>query len=425
MRAKRSSAAFVAASCLVLGCNRTSLHMAHTAPDRAARPVETANGTGGAASRWTTAVDPKPISPGVRKGLDWIVEHQHVDGGWSQGEEAQQMGGSMDGVRDRPNVADTCIAALALVRSGDAFGEGRYGGALERALQFVCGKVEASDADSLSVTDVMGTRVQAKIGTYVDTFLASMLLSEVKGRLADADLARRAEAALEKVIGKIEKNQQANGTWDNQGWAPVLSQSLAGRGLNLAAQSGVDVDRKTFEATALSLDDPTGPASQGAAGVSLYSLSSNLGVLQNSVNTGDARERELRDKLEKSQDEGERRETADELSKIEVFRRACAQSQDSVVGRLDDPAFVSGFGSNGGEEFLSYMNISESLVLRGGEDWTRWDQGLAANMGRVQNEDGSWSGHHCITGRTFCTSAALLTLMADRTPVPVESKEGG
>ncbi len=45
---------------------------------------------------------------------------------------------------------------------------------------------------------------------------------------------------------------------------------------------------------------------------------------------------------------------------------------------------------------------------------------MAANLDRVQNEDGSWSGQHCITGRTFCTAAALLTLMADRAPVPVD-----
>ena len=39
-----------------------------------------------------------------------------------------------------------------------------------------------------------------------------------------------------------------------------------------------------------------------------------------------------------------------------------------------------------------------------------------------QNGDGSWTGHHCITGRTFCTAAALLVLMADRAPVPVASQ---
>ena len=42
----------------------------------------------------------------------------------------------------------------------------------------------------------------------------------------------------------------------------------------------------------------------------------------------------------------------------------------------------------------------------------------AENMERIQNADGSWSGHHCITGRTFCTAAALLVLVVDRAPRP-------
>jgi hypothetical protein len=64
------------------------------------------------------------------------------------------------------------------------------------------------------------------------------------------------------------------------------------------------------------------------------------------------------------------------------------------------------------------MNLAESLAVKGGDEWRRWDYGMTASYSRVQNDDGSWSGSHCITGRTFCTSAALLTLMADRTPVP-------
>ena len=38
---------------------------------------------------------------------------------------------------------------------------------------------------------------------------------------------------------------------------------------------------------------------------------------------------------------------------------------------------------------------------------------------RTQNPDGSWSGDHCITGRTFCTSSALMVLMTDRAAKPV------
>ena len=47
---------------------------------------------------------------------------------------------------------------------------------------------------------------------------------------------------------------------------------------------------------------------------------------------------------------------------------------------------------------------------------------MTGNLDRIQNSDGSWSGHHCITGRTFCTSTALLVLMADRSPIPATSE---
>jgi len=40
----------------------------------------------------------------------------------------------------------------------------------------------------------------------------------------------------------------------------------------------------------------------------------------------------------------------------------------------------------------------------------------------VQNADGSWSGHHCITGRTFCTAAALNVLTIDRSPITAVAK---
>ena len=56
------------------------------------------------------------------------------------------------------------------------------------------------------------------------------------------------------------------------------------------------------------------------------------------------------------------------------------------------------------------------------DEWKKWDQKITANLNRVQNEDGSWSGHHCITGRTLCAAAAFLVLTVDRAPVPVAAK---
>ena len=39
----------------------------------------------------------------------------------------------------------------------------------------------------------------------------------------------------------IVSAQQANGTWTNQSWAPIMGQSIATKGLNRARQLGVKV----------------------------------------------------------------------------------------------------------------------------------------------------------------------------------------
>ncbi len=42
-------------------------------------------------------------------------------------------------------------------------------------------------------------------------------------------------------------------------------------------------------------------------------------------------------------------------------------------------------------------------------------KGLWTRIGTAfQNRDGSWAGHHCITGRTAVTGLAVLTLTAER-----------
>jgi hypothetical protein len=406
---------------------------------------------------WTTAVEPKALSANVRKGLGWLAEHQLASGGWGQGDESAQMGGGA-ALRDTPNVADTCIAALALIRSGSTPREGPYKDAIAKAVRFVRSQVEESDSQSLSVTRVQGTRVQQKLGPNIDTFLASMLLAEVKGRMPDDASENGVVAALDKVLDKIKRHQKDDGSFEGEGWAPILAQAMCGKGINRARQVGARVSEtvlaraensaklafaessKPVAATRPSISGGTsfggrgagGVAGgmmgmsgglRGAAGVELYARAASVGVLQDSVNTGKAREKELRDKAENGKDAKERNEAKRQLGQIADAKKVQKQAQDAVIERLDDKQFVSGFGSNGGEEFLSYMTIAESLVLKGGDEWRKWDSQMTQNLDRVQNGDGSWSGHHCITGRTFCTSTALLVLLADRTPVPVQAKE--
>jgi hypothetical protein len=397
---------------------------------------------------WTTAVDPKPLSPVVLKGLGWLAEHQLPAGGWGQGEESANMGGA-GALKDSPNVADTCIAALALIRSGSTPTTGPYKDAIFRAVRFVRSQVDTSDADSLSVSTVTGTRVQLKLGPNIDTFLASMLLAEVKGRMPDEESLKGVDLALNKVLGKIQKHQKTDGSFDGAGWAPVLAQAMCGKGINRASQAGAAVPAvvlaRAEEGAKLSINrQPVtvgtsafgvgGFASagrgamasagtiRGDAGVALYGSAADLGVLQDSFNTAQGQRETLNKQAAQGKDESERKEARTKLEKIADLEKTQDVARAAVVTRLADKSFVAGFGSNGGEKFLSYMNIAETLVVKGGDDWKKWDSEMTENLKRVQNGDGSWSGHHCITGRTFCTSTALLVMMADRTPIPVKRK---
>lgn len=382
----------------------------------------------GEEAKWVLAVEPKGLSENVKRGLSWLAEHQLKSGAWGQGEESTNMGGGA-GLKDTPSVGDTCMAALALVRSGSTPAKGDYRDAIRKAVEFVCSQVEESDQDSLKVTSTQGTRIQGKLGQNIDTFMACLLLSEVKDRMVDKDGNDRVAKALDKVLHKMKVNQKENGTWGDQGWATALAMNMGAKGYNRAAQSGAAVDEKVREKaeeySRAQYDQSKGNfKAEGTAGVALYGSAGSLGAQSDSVNTNATKEKEAGERLAKATTDDEKKDAQKDLDRYDQARKDLESSQKAVIAKLDDKQFIAGFGSNGGEEFLSYMNIGESLVVKGGDDWKKWDADITKNLSGIQNSDGSWTGHHCITGRTFCTSSALLVLMVDRTPVPLAAKIG-
>ncbi len=68
---------------------------------------------------------------------------------------------------------------------------------------------------------------------------------------------------------------------------------------------------------------------------------------------------------------------------------------------------MSGFGNNGGEEFMSYLQTGESMIIGKDNSWKNWYDSMSGRLLRIQNDDGSWSGHHCITSPVFCTAAVI------------------
>lgn len=96
-------------------------------------------------------------------------------------------------------------------------------------------------------------------------------------------------------------------------------------------------------------------------------------------------------------------------------RLAAAKEQNEAqIRRLGDEKLLRGFGNNGGEEFVSFLLTSESMIIAGGDEWTAWNDKMHGLLQKVQNADGSWSGQHCITSPVFCTAAVVQCLTADR-----------
>lgn len=355
---------------------------------------------------------PGEVGAAVEKGAKWLASVQGADGGW--GQDGGASSNTRQGERLESNgndVANTAVAALALLRAGN-----QYRPNVERAVNFILKKIEASPADGLSITDVTQTQIQRKLGPYIDTFLASMLLAKVDGTLASADKAR-ARRGLEKCVAKIERNQHSDGSWNaGGGWAPVLGTSLASRSLYEAKEKGVRVDQSVMaKAETYTINSQKGQTADGV-GVGVGSgVGSGRGAVSESVVVTAGRPAKSAPLsaaagVELYQDA----QALEQLSRTAEDRKRNASQIAAINRKLSDAKFVEGYGSVGGEEFFSYLNISDSLKRSGGKEWNDWHSKIAQKILKLQNNDGTWAGHHCITGRVAVTSAAILNLTSDR-----------
>jgi squalene-hopene cyclase-like protein/prenyltransferase/squalene oxidase-like repeat protein len=342
-----------------------------------------------------------PVSIAVEKGARWLASVQGSDGGWGQD------GGDPSNVRQAValestgnDVANTAIAALALLRAGD-----KYRPNVQRAVDFILQRVDASHGDGLSIADANGrqTQVQRKLGPYIDTFVASMLLAEVDGTFSKP-INSRIRSGLEKCVARIERNQMPDGSWNFPGgWAPVIGTSFASRSLYEASKKGVAVSQSVMaRADAYTVNNQTDrdsiPGSVPGRGIGHHLVPPGA-VGGSSGVSGSGQVLLYKDA-----------QALEQLSRTPESRRKNAQAIADINDRLSDSRFVEGYGSMGGEEFFSYLNISDSLKRVGGKAWNEWHSKITEKILKLQNEDGTWAGHHCITGRCAVTSAAILNL---------------
>ncbi len=371
----------------------------------------------------------------LKKSIAWLIAAQHNDGGWGGGSHSKQSIRDPHAVVTDP--ATTSFTLLSLMRSGHTPISGEYKEQVNKGLEYLLAAVEKAKTEGPLITDVTGTQPQTKLGRFVDTSMTAQYLARVLPLFKEKDpMHLRIDAALDKCLAKLQVSQQADGSWGKGGgWAPVLQSSLSCSALEIAAANGKQVDQEVLDKARKyqkdNFDVSSGRAkSEAAAGVELYAFGGSL-----RGNASDARE--AQQQISKAKEEGKLAADASineeslrisgvkDVDQAKKLAQAAAQNQ-AQLRRLDDENLLKGFGNNGGEEFLSYLMTSESLVIAGPKQFKKWNDKMLTRMEKIQNADGSWNGHHCITSPVFCTAAVVqclttendaefLTEMANRT----------
>src|ERR1700681_2546980 len=106
-----------------------------------------------------------PVNLAVQKGVKWLVSVQGKDGGWGQdGGETSYIRQGEHLESNGNDVANTAVAAAALLHNGATPTSGEYRDALQRAVLFILRHVDASPSEGLAVTDLSRTQIQRKLG---------------------------------------------------------------------------------------------------------------------------------------------------------------------------------------------------------------------------------------------------------------------
>ncbi len=370
------------------------------------------------------AIKPAKISTFVNKGIDWLIEAQNPDGGWGGGSHANQS--DRDPHHAQTDPGTTAFTLLSLLRAGHTPASGEYEEQVRRGLEYLITAVEKSPAEGPRITDITGTQPQSKLGQYVDTPLTAQYLARAIEFLAKDDaLSKRTDAALDKCLAKLQASQEKDGGWgQGGGWAPVLQSSLSCSALEIAQANGKQVDasklarardyqKKQVEVTGGRAVAKT----EAAAGIELYAF--NGALRGNAAETNEAKvaikEGVASGKLPTGAavNKDNLQQAGVAADKAERLIKAYDQNGEQLK-RLDDENLLAGFGNNGGEEYLSYLLTSESLLIAGGDKFHQWNDKMHGRLQKVQNGDGSWTGHHCITSPVFCTAAVVQCLTTDR-----------
>jgi hypothetical protein len=359
------------------------------------------------------------LNMSVRDGLSWLSKAQLPNGGYGAGSHSAQ--GVMDPHAVKADPATTAMVGMAFLRSGNTLSKGTYAKNLKQAINYLLETVERTSKNSPYITEVRNTQIQTKLGQNIDAVLTAQFLSNLLDRNLNGVDKKRVARCLDICVSKIQQGTDATGRQSGAGWAGVLQSGLANSALEAADAVGADVDKEVLDRTRTyqkdNYDEKTGNVkTEDGAGVMLYAVSG-------SVRASAKEARKAEEALNKAKKSGKLR--VDAVVTVDNLMQAGYSEEEAIEYNASYNVYnaakataqrqdvLNGFGNNGGEEFLSFLQTGESLAVNKDKDWKKWYDDMSGRILKIQNADGSWNGHHCITSPVFCTATSLLLLTVE------------
>ena len=359
------------------------------------------------------------VQESINRALTWISRAQNQDGGWAAGQRFNESyeDNNKNATSAKSDPATTSMVGMALLRCGSSPIKGQYSAQSQKALDFLLNAVEKSSENADNITTIEGTQPQVKLGGNIDVILTSQYLTNLSDEITNAGLKNRINLAINKCIRKIQNATQSDGSIKNGGWASVLQSSLADNALETAYKNGAKVDTvimnksKNFHKGNVNATNEN-VATEKAAGVVLYAVSSTS---RSSAKEAKLAKEAIEDALKSGKTKSKAITTENlkksGMSDAQAMKYASAYSinqTSQAIAQRDE--VITGFGNNGGEEFLSYVQTIEAMVMSKNLGWKKWYDNIGGRLLNIQEKNGSWTGHHCITSPVFCTATCLLFL---------------
>lgn len=367
-------------------------------------------------------VNQNEIHQSVQKGLEWLQKAQHENGGWGCG--SHQFQKERNPLAVPPDPATTAIVSMALLRSGSTLTDGPYHRELSKATNYLFKVLKNCIPNAQNITELKNTQIQRKLGQNIDVVLTTQYLTNLMSSLSANDPKRKEiEKYLNLSVEKIQLAQNEDGSLKGGTWAGVLQSSFANSALESAQTLGIEMDEvklqnsKKYQQGNYDLKTEEVSTSAGA-GILLYSLSSTSRASAKEAKAARssierAIQNDLLSKDEKVNTKNLVIAGLDEEEAMELNASYQIYEASKVKAQRDD--VQKGFGNNGGEEFLSFLQTGEALILGQDDSWANWYDNVSQRLLDIQNNDGSWNGHHCITSPVFCTATciSILTIQND------------